>query len=725
MKKLSFYILSLTIVPLSLYSAFVIETGEIETATQSLFGGVGDTGIVDTGGVLITGGNAVVIGGEDQFVFNNGTIETTAGGTVVNFFGAGDSGATIINDGLMLTQTGGSITDLNTAVDGTRIINNNLMSTVADASDLIRGFGATNTFFQNNGIMSSLGVGSSAFSMSEGDTSIFQNYGSIFTNGDSSNGVFLFDHPNSVILNAGLISTIGDGSEGMEINASDFTSITNTGRIQTDGDNSHGLFLLDSASLNVANSGSIAPEGLNSRGVYYTNTDSPTFINTGSVVTTGTGSSNAVELLNSPNAVVRNGGLIASANADGVAFSGTSSDSQLINGGTIIGNAGSSAIVYIGASTNPTLTLLRGSNIQGPVNSFTDPINLNVESGLNLLLTLSNGSLGSLGIEAPFAVLNDNTVAVIDPTGFALQADVLADLSDTILNGIYRNKTFDPCCQCCACRPGIWIEGVGSYRKRGYNDGLVGYRNRQGGFVFGANTTLCNGCVSVFSGLMLGRAEVDRNTQNACLDTFFGGIAYEKFVCNTFVGLAIAGGYTHWENTRYVMNNLAEGGVDSAKANTSAGFISPELTLARAYSCFCVPVALSGTVRYAGLFLDHYAETGSSANLAVQDRDIHLLTARTELGAPVSGCNTVCEWALEPYVGAFARFQFGDDVHAGLLGQTLIFDPGLEDSIGGLLVGFRATQAFGCMNLYLNVESSFDNENSSRILGEGGLSFSF
>jgi len=70
------------------------------------------------------------------------------------------------------------------------------------------------------------------------------------------------------------------------------------------------------------------------------------------------------------------------------------------------------------------------------------PLNLNVETGLNLALTLDPGGLGfgTLGIEAPF-VLVDKTIAVIDPTGLALQADGLADLSDTIFDGIYRHRT--------------------------------------------------------------------------------------------------------------------------------------------------------------------------------------------------------------------------------------------------------------------------------------------
>jgi len=67
----------------------------------------------------------------------------------------------------------------------------------------------------------------------------------------------------------------------------------------------------------------------------------------------------------------------------------------------------------------------------------------------------------------------------------------------------------------------------------------------------------------------------------------------------------------------------------------------------------------------------------------------------------------------------------GNYVDAELLGQSLRFDPGSPHSLVAFLFGFRGIQSLGCFNLFLNLEGSFDNYSSSRILGEGGIGFTF
>jgi len=141
---------------------------------------------------------------------------------------------------------------------------------------------------------------------------------------------------------------------------------------------------------------------------------------------------------------------------------------HIVNSGTIrTADDSSSALDLQG--TNQTVSLLRGSNLQGFVQTINDGLNLNVETGLNLALTLEPFSAGfdNLGIEAPF-VLVGQTIAVVDPTGLALQADVLADLSDTILDGIFRHRAVFTC-PCVPYGCGVWIQGIGSYRKRSHN----------------------------------------------------------------------------------------------------------------------------------------------------------------------------------------------------------------------------------------------------------------
>jgi len=174
---------------------------------------------------------------------------------------------------------------------------------------------------------------------------------------------------------------------------------------------------------------------------------------------------------------------------------------------------------------------------------------------------------------------------------------------------------------------------------------------------------------------------------------------------------------------------LAEGGVEKAKADTGGFFISPEATWAyhfHSIPSLCCSPTMSFTFRYAGLFLGDYSEKGSLTNLSVKNREIDLLTTRFELALPYSVTRGICCWSIEPYLGLFGRYQVGgNSVDAELLGQSLSFDPGSPRSLAAFLLGFRGIQSFGGFNLFLNLEGNFDNHSSSRILGEGGIGFSF
>ncbi|NGX53624.1 MAG: hypothetical protein K1000chlam4_00338 [Chlamydiae bacterium] len=492
----------------------------------------------------------------------------------------------------------------------------------------------------------------------DGDRAIIEEGGTLAT---TTNDAILMNDENQTTLNQGTIST----TSGVGI-SSHFNNavITNNGLISTTGSAGHGIFTQGGSDRVITNSGLISTEG-----------------------------NNAIGIIN-----------------DGV-------NNHIINSGTIR-SAQSFALTISG--TNPTLTLLRGSNLQGKVLA-TPSFNLNVETGLNLALTLTQGSFTALGISAPFVQVGQ-TIAVIDPTGLALQADVATDLSDTILDGIYRHRL--GCCNPCGC--GVWAQGIGSYRKRSQGSNHVGYDDWQEGFLLGYDTPLCGGNVGLFGGVSFGKAEVDERTQKADTISYVGGLTYEKLFCNTFLGLAVAAGYVDWDNDRFVMNNLAPGGVEKARADIDGVFVSPEATLSHRFvSLWCHPL-MSFTLRYAGLFLGDYHEKGSATNLSVKDREIDLLTTRFEVTLPYSNsCGSFC-WSIEPYAGAFGRYQVGGyRVHGELLGQSITFDQEGPRNLAALLLGFRGIQSFNCLNLFLNLEASFDTEDSTRVLGEGGIGWNF
>jgi len=207
----------------------------------------------------------------------------------------------------------------------------------------------------------------------------------------------------------------------------------------------------------------------------------------------------------SDNVVITNSGQITTtdSDADGIFNDNDFSNVHIINSGTIRSTQGFA--LNLQGTASQTLSLLRGSNLDGGVHVETVDLDLNVETGLNLALTLdptSTAGFGTLGIDAPFVILG-NTIAVIDPTGLAMQADVVADLSDTLLNGIYHQRA--------PCGCGVWAQGIGSYRKRGDNAHTVGHDNWQGGYA------------SLFGGISYGEAEVDEHTQKATTRSYVGG----------------------------------------------------------------------------------------------------------------------------------------------------------------------------------------------------------
>ena len=132
-------------------------------------------------------------------------------------------------------------------------------------------------------------------------------------------------------------------------------------------------------------------------------------------------------------------------------------------------------------------------------------------------------------------------------------------------------------------------------------------------------------------------------------------MTYEQLSCDTFFALAFTVGYVDWNNKHFVMNNLAEGGVDTAKFDTGGVFFSPEATLAHSFSSVPCNPTMSCTLRYAGLYLKDYEEKGSLTNLSVKNRYINLVTARFEVALP----RKTCCWSAEPYLGMLGRYQVG------------------------------------------------------------------
>ncbi len=733
---------------------FEVPNGTIETTTQTL-ATAGDTGLIEAGGTIsVDNVNGVESTAEDTEVLNNGLIATTGtsigisgsvaatnfkitnNGTIktddLNSSGIETNGVStqVINAGLITTNAGSS-SGIDTQGDGSLILNRGTVSTTASAAAGLRNGGVGSTVI-NTGLVTTVqspgffnsgtdtimintgtitGGTGEAISNTAQRTQVF-NQGNLITTGSGA-AVVSNDEAFFQIVNSGSIRSEDSNSPGISSDSDGFQAI-NSGSIVTEGTGSIGIDFGTGTTFDVANFGYISTIGGSAHGILSTGSE-VVLTNTGAISVLGT-NAGGVNVVGGTDFLFTNSGTVIAQGTGGNGVTGGATNMHVVNSGTIVSTQ-ANALNFIGV--NPMLTLLRGSNLQGAVQT-TNPLALNVENGLNLALTLGSGSFGTLNIEAPFAQLG-NTIAVIDRTGFAMQSDILADLSDTFLGGIYRYRTAFPCRCFSPCCSSFWVEGLGSYRERDKQN-LSCYTVQQAGFRAGIDIPFWFGDVGIFGGLSYGEGLTDQRTQKTAIRAYVGGLTYEWLTCDRFFGAAVVAGYSKLGNTRYVMNNLSPGGVDHASACPRGLFISPEITYAQAFpKLWCSPI-LSATARYAGFFFGNYAESGSIADLSVQHRRVQLAILRGEASVPLC----TCFLEMEPYIGVAGRFQAdGHEVETYLLGEKLQFDAGLPQNIALFVAGFRGSKSVGCFELILNVEANFDSASSCRIFGEGGIGIGF
>ena len=216
--------------------SFVIVDDETVTATQTL--NDNETGTIEAGGTLSTGGNtAVNAHGATVTVTNSGSISTTG----VNARGIWSTGAdaTITNSGSIST---------------TGVRANGIYSTGADAS-IINSGSISTTGTDANGIRSS----PTAINAS------ITNRGSIRTTGGRAYGIWS-QGINASITNSGSISTTGNFAYGI-VSIGDNASITNSGSISTTGDSARGISST-ATNASITNSGLISAMGAGAYAIY-------------------------------------------------------------------------------------------------------------------------------------------------------------------------------------------------------------------------------------------------------------------------------------------------------------------------------------------------------------------------------------------------------------------------------------------------------------------------
>ena len=227
-------------------TSFVITDAQTNARTLD---GTGETGVINSGGSLTVGADAVTVSAANVQITNAGTITTTGGFTAVvsnandltvtnsgsivsSDFGINSSGErfTLINSGSITSTTSSIVSDGNDAV-----INNSGSILLANGAVGIRSTG-TGALIANSGTIVATKSGSDGILSSNAGVAI-NNDGTIVTQGSSSRGIRV-SGANATITNSGAISVTGANSTAINLdsgNANDST-LTNTGTISATGD---------------------------------------------------------------------------------------------------------------------------------------------------------------------------------------------------------------------------------------------------------------------------------------------------------------------------------------------------------------------------------------------------------------------------------------------------------------------------------------------------------
>ena len=763
---------------------FVVANGETVLVTQFLADN--QTGLIQPGGTIMTPGNGVDAGSNNT-ITNAGTISTLGpGGIGINAL----AGNAITNSGLISTASigasaifiggfvrGSSNTVLNAGTisttganafgivapsDNNRLVNAGLITTTGVAAHGIVAFGNSN-LTENRGTISTLGVRAAGIFYDIGSNSTVLNMGSITAQGQDAWGIRVRD--NSAVFNHGAIATFGPGGLGIE--GGDNNTIFNHGTISSIGNGAHGIqgtnnntigtsgtittsglgaagIWIDGNNNLVAQSGVISTAGVVGSGIVL-NGDSNTVRNSGTIETRGS-AAHGVFAFGDGNTVVNEGSILANGtNAVGVFDVGN--NTTVINSG-LISATGPGAVVNAVrfTGTGNTLRLLPGSVLVGPV-TFNQPgNNLDIANGLSINNTFTGNTPRVIANGAPSAV-NGLEVAVVDPTALAIADDIIFDLTNSVSGSVFSRlrserlggstgqvvallQEDDGLGFASSMDTGTeaWVEVFGLAREQRDTSPAVGADHYLGGIVTGVDTPIgADARAGLFLGASYGNLDVKFGSQDEDIGSAFIG-AYGGYASGPWaIDLVVTGGWSRYNLSRNIANNTAPGGMETASAEHDGFFIAPELSVAHTASINGQEVIPSVQLGYAGTHLDGYTETGSSSTMSVDDRFIHLLTGRFQVTVPVRIPQNADTIYFAPYAGIEGRTRLDNsDVDAVLLGQTISFDPGGEDSVGAALAGFELSALVDDgVSLFGRVEATVESNSGRTIAGQAGLQIAF
>ncbi len=491
--------------------------------------------------------------------------------------------------------------------------------------------------------------------------------------------------------------------------------------------------------------------------------------NFGTISGTGFGVSAAATNSN----VIYNKGNILGTGVGAFGISAAAANNIIINFGTI---SGSGVAISAAAVNSNTLTSYAGSKIIGPL-SFAATSNAFNFVGGNYLFTLSVGGAVTFDASgAPFAV-SGSQVAVVDPTPFAMTDRNLMDFTSAVSAAVPADRVFfnyqyfnNPTSTSYAdesdantrlADPFANMPGLAAYASDGvmfknptvqYADGtavwgrgFAGQRVQQedgillhtlnqyyGGMIGGDWQSRPDLRLGAFIGAGRTRSSVDYNMGSNDSDLIFGGLFGRYNFGASFLGVALQGGYSSTDSKRFINNNLAPGGLETATASYDGWYISPEANYGLHYglgSLMGASYTLTPSVKLRYLYASYngYTESGTTAPLTIGTQTVsdfeergQLKLTRTQVFSPGTAFQS------DIYGGVLGVQRAGSTtIDATLLGQAIPFATPGKDNVWGGFIGGGFEVRTGPVGMFASAEYLAMSDDSSVVSGQAGLRVAF